>query len=172
MVAAVVPGPFFAQHLAAEAVLVVLAAETIGVFREGAVAGDLETVGGGAQADDGAGAVEIGNEVVHLLLGPVLETGENDHQVRFFHLFDAGYVVGSRLDLSLGVHAENDGAFEAVAFCQDPCQGGKGLFGAVLMIAGDEDEVLALAGTAVAFIDEGRIGFEQLAGGKETDGEQ
>ena len=56
--------------------------------------------------------------------------------------------------------------------CQDPGEGGQGLLGAVLVVAGDEDEVLPLAGAALAFIDEGSIGFEQLGGGKETDGEQ
>jgi hypothetical protein len=58
-----------------------------------------------------------------------------------------------------------------MALCQDPCKGGQGFLGAVLMVAGDEDEVLALTGAAVTFVDERSIRVEGMAGGKKTDGQ-
>ena len=89
-----------------------------------------------------------------------------------FELLDSRDIVGARLDLSLRVHSENDGALEAMAFCQDPGEGGQGLLGAVFVVACHKDEVFSLTRAAVAFVDEGSLGAEGTAEGEETDNEQ
>ena len=59
--------------------------------------------------------------------------------------------------------------FETMALYQDPGEGGQGLLGAVLVVAGDEDEVFAFAGSAPAFVDKRSLGLEELERSEETD---
>ena len=68
------------------------------------------------------------------------------------------------LDEAILIHAEDDGAFEAVMFCEDAGEGGAGFLGAVFVIAGEEDDVLAKTWSGLAFIDDG--GGVERAGGK------
>ena len=58
-----------------------------------------------------------------------------------------------RIDFALFVDAEQYGTVKAVMFAQDSCHHGHGLFTAVFLIGGDENDVLAFAGTVTAGID-------------------
>ena len=58
-----------------------------------------------------------------------------------------------RNNLALGVQSEENGTFEAMMPGQDPGKGRKGFLRLVLVIAGDEDEVLALSCATGTFVD-------------------
>ena len=63
-----------------------------------------------------------------------------------------GLIVPSLVD------GEQHGAFEAVALGQDLGELRQRLLGAVLLVAADEDDVLALAGAVAALEDDPRVG--------------
>jgi hypothetical protein len=98
----------------------------------------------------------------HLIRRPVLESREDDHEVRLGQFLDAGHVIGSGLDLTFGVYAEDDRAFEPMVFGQDTGKGRQGLLGAVFVIACYENEVSAFADTFIAFVDERSCGVKEL----------
>ena len=56
----------------------------------------------------------------------------------------------------LGIDGEQDGALEAVMLGEDLAELRQRFLGAILLIAADEHDVLALAGTVAAFVDEVR----------------
>ena len=114
----------------------------------------LESMGGGPQAHDRFAGVEVVLEVLHLFLRKVLEAQEDDHEVGCFQGLEAGDIGASGLDeAGLLVGGEENAALEAVVFRQDPAEGGQGLFAAVFVITGDEDDVFALAGSGLALPD-------------------
>ena len=169
VVLAVVTGPGFAENLAAESEFVVLAFEIGVVFGVGTVRGDSETVRCRAQTHDGAAAFEVGDEGFHLFIGPVLEAGKDDHEVGGVEGVHPGDVVVAEFDgAGLGVRAEEDGAFEAVAFGEDAGEGGKRFLGAVFVVAGDEDDVFADAGAGAALVDD--LGLNSFQGEEESEG--
>ena len=103
--------------------------------------------------------------MLHLIGRPVLEAGENHHEVRVGQLLDTRHVVGPGLDFALGVHSEHDGALEAMVLGQDAGEGGQSFLGAVLVIARNEDQVLAFPETLFAFVDERSGGKTAHEGG-------
>ena len=166
VVAAIVASPFFAQYLATEAVLVFVPAEAVVVFCIRAVLGDLvESVGGGAEPDDGSGPIQIVHEVLHLVFRPVLEASENHHDIRLRQLLDARHVIGPWLYFAFGVDPEDNGALEAMVLGQDTGKGRQSLFGAVFVVARYEYEVFTFAETLCAFVDERGGGKATYAGG-------
>ena len=116
---------------------------------------------GSAQPDDGPGPVQVSHEMFHLVSGPVLEPREDDHEVRVVQLLNTGHVIGSWLDLTLGIEAENHGALKAMVLGQDAREGRQGFLGSIFVVTGDEDEVLALAGATFPLIDKGSRRVEQ-----------
>jgi hypothetical protein len=86
-----------------------------------------------------------------------LETSKDDHQIGSLQRLSAGDVGVAGLELSgLLINSEEHGAFESVVLGKDAAQHRQRLLGLVFMIAGDQDDVLALAGSVGAFIDERR----------------
>ena len=115
---------------------------------------DVEGVRRGPQADDRLARLDVVDDVLHLVVGQVAEAGEDDHQVGRLERLQAGdVVVAVGVDRAvLGIDGEQDGAVEAVVLGQDLGQLRQRLLGAVLLVAADQDDVLALAG-AVAALD-------------------
>ena len=91
----------------------------------------------------------------HLFVRQIEEAGENHEDIRLVQRLQAGNLRRSRLDEAVLVHPEDDGAFEAVVLGEDAGEGGTGFLGAVFVVAGEEDDVLAYAGAGLALIDDG-----------------
>ena len=143
----------FAEHLLPEAALVVLAVIAIGVFRVG-VPGSIEGVSRCSETHDGLAGIEVVDEVLHLFVREVLETQEDDHEVGRFQVRETRDPGAAGLDeAGLLVGGEEDAALEAVVLRQDPAERGKGLLAAVLVVTGDQHDVLALAGAGFALPD-------------------
>src|SRR6478672_7301632 len=157
--------PGFAEDLAAETLLVVLAAVVVGVFGVGLAGWNAEGVCCGADADDRLAGFEVTDDVLHLLVGQVAKASEDHHQVGRVERFEArnvadvginltdlcsakawGLAAGGR-KLAAIFDGEQNGAFEAVMPGQDLGELRQGFFGAVLFVATDEDDVLAAAGS-------------------------
>ena len=154
VVLAVVTDPGIAEDLVSEAVFVSLDLGFEIIFCVGGIGGNFEGVGRGAKADNGAATVEVRDDVIHLFAGEIEETSEDDEEVCALESLQAGDVGDAGLDVAVLVDAVEDGAFETVVFGQDPGEGGAGFLGAVFVVAGEEDDVLACAGAGVAFVDE------------------
>lgn len=157
LVAAVVRDPGFAEHLATESAVPLLAAETVpGV---GFVFSEVERVRCRADADDRLAGVYVFDDILHLVVGQVAKAGENHHQVGGPKRLEAGDVV---IDLGIdgsvfGIDGEENRALEAVVHGEDLGQRRHGFLGAILLVARNEDDVLAFAGTVVAVIDDPRL---------------
>ena len=152
---AVVIDPGLAEHLPAEAAVPFLALPTC-TRRRSCRRLDVERVRRRPHADDRPARLDVVDDVLHLFVGQVAEAGEDDHQVGGLQRFQAGDVV--RLigvdGAVLGVDGKQHGAFEAVMPGQDLRQLRQGLLGAVLLVAADQDDVLALAGSVSAIEDD------------------
>ena len=98
----------------------------------------------------------------HLIGWPVLESREDDHEIGLVQFLNAGYVVGSGLNLTLGVHAEDNRAFKPMMLGQNTGEGWEGFLGAVFMVACDEYEVLTLAGATLALVDKRSRSVQEL----------
>ena len=109
---------------------------------------------GRAQADNGPSPVQVIDKVLHLLVGPVLEAGEDHHEICRLKSLQARDIGMPRDNLPLVVHSEEDGTFEPMMPGQDPREGGKSFLRFVLMVTGDKDEVLALPRSPGTFIHE------------------
>ena len=147
-VAAVVVDPGLAEHLASEAALELRMRSPPGPFGEAFLRRTVvvEGVGRGADADHRTPRVHVVHEVRHLVLGQMPVAGEHHREVGVLEGLESRDVVGDgRIDLAgLAVHREQHRAAEAVALGEDPRQGRHRFLGAVLLVAGDEDDVLPL----------------------------
>ena len=123
VVASVVARPFFPQNLATESILIIRSGIAIGVLHIGTILGDFKTVRGGTQTHDGTSPVQIVHEMLHLILGPVLETGEDHHEIGLRQFLDARHVVGPRLYFAFGVYTEHHGALEAMVLGKNAGKG-------------------------------------------------
>ena len=154
-VGGVVGDPGFAQDLPAEAAVEagLLAGPAVLFVGALAVGRVVERVRRGAHADHGPARLDVIHDVLHLLVGQRAEPGEDDHQVGVVQGLQArDVVVGVRVDLAgLLVDGEEDGAGKPVALGQDVRQQRQAGLRPVLVGAGDEDDVLALAGAVLAF---------------------
>ena len=70
----------------------------------------------------------------------------------------------------LRIDVEQHGALEALMLGQDSCEGGQGFLRAILVIAREKNDVLALARASGALVDESRLGVNR--GGKPQDGKE
>lgn len=163
-VAAPVADPAFAEDVFAE----------LAVLFEGAAAGELEGVGAGAEADDGDVAVDGVVEVFECGVRPFAEAEGHDDGVGGVEGFwgaEAFAAVG--VDGAIVIDGEEDGAFEAVVLAEEFAEHGEGLFGAVFLVAGEEDDVFAGAGAFAAGVGDPAVsGFGEGGdeGGEEEGG--
>ena len=125
MVATIMAGPFFTQNLTTESVLVLVATVTVGIFCIGTVLGDFEPMGCGTQTNDGPGTVQIVDEMLHLTIRPILEAGENHHQVGLGKFLDSRHVTGSRLNFALCINPEDDRTLEAMTLGENRARAGR-----------------------------------------------
>ena len=161
VVAAEVADPGLPEHLVPEAQLVAGHLAVVGELGERVVRRGAEGVRGRAQADDRAAAREVGLEVAQLLHRRRLEAQEHDREVRRRQRLHPGQVRRRRIDLARGrVDREQDGALEAVVQREDARERRQGLLGTVLVVAGQEDDVLAPAEARRALVHEG-LGAQQ-----------
>ena len=106
-----------------------------------------EGVGGRADADHRAARLDVVDDVLHVLVGELPEPQEEDQHVRRVdggQPRDVGLVVRVD-DAGLWVLGEEHRAAETVTLRQDLRQHRQCLLGAVLLVTGNEDEVLAAA---------------------------
>jgi len=152
MVSAVVAHPGVAEDLVAKAFFItrLLGLEVIlSVF---AILGDFETMGRGSQPHDRAAAVEVGIDMLHLVIGEIQETSEDHHEVGFFQRFETFNIRCPCGDLTFFVHAEKHGGFETVVLSEDASERGAGFLGAVFVVGSDENDVLTLAWSGFSFV--------------------
>lgn len=153
VIRAVMPHPGLPEHLMAEAEFVIAALVVERILRVGRVLRNLEAVCGRAQADDGAAALQVVIEVLHLLRWEVLEAQEHHREVGRVERLDARHVRRIARDdfARVFVDAKQHSAFEALMFCQKPRQARQRLLRAILMVIRHEDDVLAFARPFGAF---------------------
>ena len=147
VIAPVVPDPALAENLMAEPGLVVLAFKAVVIFVERivlSVVGVVKTVRGGAQTDDGTGAVQISVDVLHLFRGQRKEPGEEDQSVGILQDLQAGNIGRSCRNLAILVHTKQHRAVKPMVHGQDPGQCRQRFFGSVFMIAGHEHQFLSV----------------------------
>ena len=118
------------------------------------VATDVECVGRGSHADHRPAGLEVGVDVRHLFVGQIAEAGADEHQVGVCQRLEAGdvaAVVGID-DAALRIDREHHAAVEAVMTREDAGKHWHCLLGAVLLVAGDQDDFFALAEAFFAFV--------------------
>ncbi len=111
-------------------------------------------MGRGAETDHRPAREEVLVDPFHLIVRQRPEAGEHEDQVGGPQGFESGYV---RLlvrvdDPGLRIDGEEDGAVEAVAERQDRGELGQCLFGPILLVAGDQDDADAVAGSSYPFV--------------------
>ena len=155
----------------AEAADVVVALVVPGVFFEFAGGGNLERMRRRAQSDDRTAAIQIRGDVFHLVRWEILETQKDHRQIGGREGFEAGRLgIPGDDGAGLRIDVEQYGALEALMLGQDSCEGGQGFLRAILVIAREKNDVLALARASGALVDEGRLGVN--GGGKPQDGKE
>ena len=114
----------------------------------------------GVTIDDGTAAVKVIDNGLHLRDGDGLEAREDDQQVSVLQCFGAGDVAGvpQRDVAGLRVDAEQHRAGEALVLGEDARELRQGLLGLVLMVVGDEHDLLAFAGAFGADVRQRGIG--------------
>ena len=116
-------------------------------------------------ADDRPARFDILDDVLHLLVGQVAEARGDNHQVGRLEALPGrgccrvwlGSIVPSLVD------GEQHGAFETVMLGQDLAQLRQRLLGAILLVAADQDDVLALAHAERTLVDHPRVVGRTLA---------
>src|SRR5262249_40128615 len=157
-VASPVVDPRLAEHLPAESLFVILLLVVPAVLGVGLARPQVEGVSRGAQADHRLARLDVIDDVLHLLVGQVAEAREDDHQVGGLQRLQAGDVLlVVRVDRAVRIDGEQDGALETVMFGQDLGQLRQRLLGAVLLVAADQDDVLAFARPVAAFDHQPRV---------------
>ena len=170
VIAAVVTHPGLSQHLVPEPVFVALDPGAEVILRKGArLVAVAEGVGRGSQSHHRSSPVQVGIDVRHLLVRQRLEAGEDHEPVRRLEHFEPGDVRLAGLHLAVLVEPEENGAIEAVMLGQDAGERGQGFLAAILVIAGDEHEVLVLGDVRVALVLH-RVGGGARQQGKAGDG--
>jgi len=171
-VVAVVIDPGIAKELLTEAAGPFAAA--VIVFGVGAlfIAFVGEGVGGGADTEDGFAGIDEVDEVFHVRVGQFPESEEQDEHIGLIEGGQAGDVglVDGVDGAVLGVEGEEDGASKAVVDGEDAGEHGHGLFRAVFLIAGEQDDMLTLTGARRPLVDEGSGGLGDGGGGGEGEG--
>ena len=163
LVGAVVIDPLFTEDPQAE----------LGPFEVAGLRIAAEGVGRGAEADDRFAGVEELGEIRELVVGELAEARPDDHEVGRVELLGAGDVLLKvRIDVAaVRVDREKDDTIETVFLAEDLAEHGHGLLGAVFLVAGNENDLLAVGG---AFL---RRQVETVGGGegetcREQDGQK
>ena len=134
------------------------------------VAAVIEGVCCGAETDDGLATVSEVDDVFHLLVRKLAKTKKQDHQVSRVEGLqpgNVGLVVG--LDhTGFGVDGKQHGAFEPVADREDLGEHRHALFGSILIVPGDKDNVLAGSGALATWVNDPRIRFGSDHGGHQA----
>ena len=151
-VATVVVDPRFAQHLLAEPARPGLAAKAPVRVRAVRVALVGEGVRRGAQADDRPPRFDVVHDVLHLLVGELPEPRRDDHEVRVSQSLETRDVrLLLRIDRPrLRVDREQHDALEAVPHGEHLAEHRHRFLGAVLLVAGDQDDLPARAGAVAS----------------------
>jgi hypothetical protein len=111
----------------------------------------VERVRGGAQPHHRLAGFEVRRDVLQLVVRQREEPREDDKQVRVLQRFETGHVVDGRVDSAVfRVHREQHGAFEPVVLRQNLGELRDRFFGAVLLIAAEQHDVLALPDAVAA----------------------
>ena len=130
----------------AEAQRILPALVVVGIFHERIVLPDLESMRRRAQPDDGAAAFEVVIEVLHVRRRKLLEAQKHHREIRRVERLQAGHVRVARDDLAgILVDVEQHGAFEAVMLRENARERRQRFLRAILVIAREEDDVLARA---------------------------
>src|SRR5438874_55713 len=163
-VLAMMADPGLAKDLAAKAAVPFLAVP--GIARIGRALFEGEGMSGRSHADNGPTRLDIIDNMFHLIIGQLAKASENNHEVRGLKRLQAGDIISHvRVNRSvLGIDGEENGAFETMMIGQDFGELRQGFFGAVFLVAADQDNVLAFAGTVVAIEDNPPIGRRCSAG--------
>ncbi len=145
VVSAVVSNPSVSENLVAEAFfefLALILEAVVGVFF---ACRDFEGVGGCPESNDGTAAIDVVGDVFHLVIGEIEEAGEDDHEIGCLEGFETVDGGGPGFDEYLLINAEANGGFETVVLGEDAGKSGAGFLGAILVVRGDEDDVLSAA---------------------------
>ena len=154
VVSAVVSNPSVSEDLVAEAFLEFLALileAVVGVFF---ACRDFEGVGGCPESNDGTAPIDVVCDVFHLVIGEIEEAGEDDHEIGCLEGFETVDVGGTGFDKPLLINSEANGGFETVVLGEDTGKSGAGFLGAILVVRGDEDDVLSFAGAGRSFVND------------------
>ena len=116
----------------------------------------LESMRAGAQGDDRLARVQVIREVLHLRVGQFAEAQAHDTHVGGVERRHAGNVRQyERVNRAVSrVDGEKHRALEAMAHGQDSGQHRQPFLGAILLVAGEEDDVLALPGSRFALVND------------------
>ena len=153
---AVVSDPGLTEHLFSEAARPGFAVPTefgIGAVRAATVA---EGVSAGAQPDERlAGQIRV-HEVLHLVIGPMAEPQSHHHHVRRIQCLSPRQASRHfRIDGPVGrVYGEKHRAFEPMPFGENFRQLRQCFLRAVLLVASEQNDVLARTGAGLAFIND------------------
>ena len=132
----------------------------------------VECMRGGTDADDRTPRVRVVYELRHLLRRQVPEPREDHHQVRVLQRLETGNVVGDgRVHLAvIAIDGEKHRAMKPMPLGENPRHGRHRFLGPILLIAGDEHDALAFAGTKPALVSEPLIlGGERFGDETEED---
>ena len=156
-VVAVVVDPGFTENLTAEPAVPFLALPTVAAKRRPRLGG--KGVRGRPQTDDGPARFDVIDDVSHLLIGQLAKTREKDHQIGRPQRFEAGrVVVPVGVDRSvMRIDRKEHRAFETMPLSQNLGQLRQPLFRPVLLVAADEDDVLAVSGARSSLENEPRL---------------
>ena len=155
VIRAVVTDPSLPKHLMTEAQFVAVHLAVEGVLGEGIILAGLEGVRRRAQSGDRSAAIEIRIDVLHLLLRELLEPQEHHHQVGGIERLHAWHVRIPGDDVARGrIDVEQHCTLESLMLRQQPRQSRQRLLRPILVIAREEDDVLALAGAIGALKDQ------------------
>ena len=152
VVSSVVAHPGVAEDLMAKALLVFVAAVFEVEAGIGFALGNLESVGGSAQTDDGTATIDVVSDVLHLLIGQIQETGENHHEIGILEGFESFDIGSTGFDVTLFIHSKQNSRFETLMLGENAGEGGTGFLGAVFVVRGDKDDVFSFPGSFATFV--------------------
>jgi hypothetical protein len=111
--------------------------------------------------------------VLHLRIGKVLEAQEDHQQIGGLQRLEPGNVGAAGFDeAGLRIRGEEHTAPEAVVLREDPRQRGQRLLGAILVVTGEKDDVLAASGTCRTLVDDEVWILRRGGSGQQTDERQ
>jgi hypothetical protein len=140
---AVMGNPSFAEHLAAESALPLLAIPTVSAI--GLTLLELECMRGRAEGHNGPAPLHVFDNVLHLVVREIPEPREDDQQVSMVQDFEPWDIVSAfRVDGAISrINREQHGALEPVVTRQDFGQLGQRFLRTIFFIPADQHNVFA-----------------------------